>query len=327
MATATPERVGWWQGGWRTVARKEFADHVQSIRLVIVVLIVGAAMVIAVNATAGAIRDAGDELSGATGLFLAMFSLTREGARLPSFLQLVALLAPLLGIAFGFDAVNGERAGGTLPRLLSQPIHRDDVINGKFAAGVSVIGLVLIALTAFVAAIGLIRIGVTPSLGEVVRLIAYLVVTVVYVGFWLALASLFSVWLRRAATSALAALGTWLLFTLFFGLIVGLAVDAISPVPPDARADEVIRNAELELTVSRISPTVLYEEATTVLLRPQARTVGFLFPQQLDRAIPSELSLTQSILLAWPQLVGLVALTLVLFALAYVAFMRQEVRA
>ena len=37
--------------------------------------------------------------------------------------------------------------------------------------------------------------------------------------------------------------------------------------------------------------------------------------------------LDQSILLVWPQIVALVALTVVMFALAYVLFLRQEVRA
>ena len=58
----------------------------------------------------------------------------------------IGLVAPLLGLAFAFDSVNGERSQGTLPRLLSQPIHRDDVINGKFAAGLAVIGLVLVTV-------------------------------------------------------------------------------------------------------------------------------------------------------------------------------------
>jgi ABC-2 type transport system permease protein len=39
------------------------------------------------------------------------------------------------------------------------------------------------------------------------------------------------------------------------------------------------------------------------------------------------LPLDQSLLLAWPQVVALVALTMVCFGLGYVAFMRQEVRA
>ena len=49
--------------------------------------------------------------------------------------------------------------------------------------------------------------------------------------------------------------------------------------------------------------------------------------QQVDRAIPSALPLDQSLLLVWVQLVAIVALTVGSFALAYVLFMRQEVRA
>lgn len=45
-----------------------------------------------------------------------------------------------------------------------------------------------------------------------------------------------------------------------------------------------------------------------------------------QQQIPSLLSLDQSILLVWPQVVAIVALTVVTFALAYVQFLRQEVR-
>jgi ABC-2 type transport system permease protein len=43
--------------------------------------------------------------------------------------------------------------------------------------------------------------------------------------------------------------------------------------------------------------------------------------------LPTLLSLDQSILVVWPQIVLLVALTVAMFALAYVLFLRQEVRA
>jgi ABC-2 type transport system permease protein len=68
-----------------------------------------------------------------------------------------------------------------------------------------------------------------------------------------------------------------------------------------------------------------------VLLNPQVTTVstpatigGY---EQAQQRIPSLLSLDQSFILVWPQVVGLVALTVACFALAYVLFMRQEVRA
>lgn len=46
--------------------------------------------------------------------------------------------------------------------------------------------------------------GITPSPSDVARLLAYRVITLAYIGVWLAFAILCSVVLRRAATAALA---------------------------------------------------------------------------------------------------------------------------
>ncbi|MFN3309994.1 MAG: ABC transporter permease, partial [Anaerolineales bacterium] len=41
----------------------------------------------------------------------------------------------------------------------------------------------------------------------------------------------------------------------------------------------------------------------------------------------SPLPLRQSVLIIWPQFTGLIAVTILLFALSYVLFQRQEIRA
>ncbi|MGH9197203.1 MAG: ABC transporter permease, partial [Acidimicrobiia bacterium] len=82
-----------------------------------------------------------------------------------------------------------------------------------------------------------------------------------------------------------------------------------------------------EYLLSRISPPVLYSETSTVLLDPTERVAGPVTLEQIDRAVDSNLTLVQSLIVVWPQIVGLIALTAALFALAYVGFMRQEVRA
>ena len=69
------------------------------------------------------------------------------------------------------------------------------------------------------------------------------------------------------------------------------------------------------------------DDPAAVALDPEVRTVGLVTLQQVDRAIISELNLTQSLLVVWPQLALLVAMTAAMFAIAYVAFVRQEVRA
>jgi ABC-2 type transport system permease protein len=313
------------RGGWRIVARKELADHVHSTRFAILLVLVALAGLASVHSASGPIRDAAGKVADVPSIFLYLFTLSPD--RVPAFHEFVAVLGPLLGIAFGFDAVNGERSQRTLPRLVSQPIHRDEVINGKFVAGLGAIALALGSVVALVAAYGVLRLGIAPSLGELVRILAFFVVAVVYVALWLALAMLLPVVTRRAATAALAALAVWLVLTLFGSLIAGVAADAVSPVHDATSVSEVLANARVELDLRRLSPSELYQEATGVLLNPARQSTGLVIAAQDPQALPSTLSLQDSLLLAWWQVVALVAGTVVLFAVAYAVFLRQEVRA
>jgi ABC-2 type transport system permease protein len=83
----------------------------------------------------------------------------------------------------------------------------------------------------------------------------------------------------------------------------------------------------MELTISRFSPETLYEEASTALLLPEVRSLDILTQEDVDRAVTGELDVTQSLLVAWPQITALAALIVVLFTAAYLLFMRQEIRA
>jgi ABC-2 type transport system permease protein len=276
------------------------------------------------------IRAAAPQASGAPAIFLALFTLGSEQIAILRVDSFVGMVAPLLGLAFAFDAVNGERSEGTLPRLLAQPIYRDDVINGKFAAGMAVIGLVLVSVIGLIAGFGMIRLGIVPHGPEVVRLVAWVVVTFVYVALWLAFGLLLSVVIRRAATAALIGFGVWLLVVIFGQLITTLVTGLIQPAA-GAGADAVIGSFQLQQFITRLLPSTLYREVSLVLLNPSVTqvsaptTIGQI--DQAQQQIPTLLSLDQSLLLVWPQIVALVGLTVVCFAAAYIAFMRQEVRA
>jgi ABC-2 type transport system permease protein len=314
--------------GWVVVMRKELAEGLTSLRFAILLGLLALAAAVPIYATSGAIRDAAEGATGVAALFLALFTVGADPV--PSFVALVGFVAPLLGIAFGFDAINGERAQGTLPRLLSQPIHRDDVINGKFAAGLVMIAVAVTAMMLLVAGIGIIRLGIVPAPSEVMRLIGWLMLTIVYVGLWLAFATLCSVLVRRAATSALIAIGLWLVLSLFGVLLAQLVAGVIDPGGAAATGTDAVGHAQLEQQLSSISPSTLYNQATTALLNPSATAVtvpGLAQLIQLSQQIPTQLSLDQSLLVAWPQIVILVALTIGCFAAAYIAFLRQEVRA
>jgi ABC-2 type transport system permease protein len=314
------------RAGWAVVARKEFTDHIRSARFYVLLIILGLVAVGTTYVAADAIRSQSEAATGVPSIFLTPFLIAQSP--IPAFITLIGFIAPILGIAFGFDAVSGERSEGTLPRLVSQPIFRDDVINGKFAAGLSVIGVMLIIVVLLIGAVTTMRLAITPSPEDVVRLGFWLLISIIYVGFWLAFALLCSVAFRRAATALLVAIGLWLITTLFASLLVSVAAGFLSPAPSNATDAQVLANSQLQDTLSRLSPPTLYSEATGIILNPAARTTSTLLTSaQVDQALPSALSLTQSLLLVWIQVVAIVGLTVISFAIAYALFMRQEVRA
>jgi ABC-2 type transport system permease protein len=239
----------------------------------------------------------------------------------------MSFLGPLVGLSLGFDAINAERARGTLSRLLAQPIHRDTVINGKFLAGVSVIALMITSLGFAVGGLGIIMIGIPPTFEELMRILVYLIYTILYMSLWFAISLMFSLLFRQAATSALAGIALWLFLTIFIGILAGLVADGLFPINDRATIDTILRNQQTKLYISRISPSQLYDEVTVTILNPGVRTVSPILIDQLHGAIPGVMSLGQSILLVWPHLVALIAITMACFVISYVYFMRQEIRA
>ena len=320
------------RAGWMVVASKEFGDHLLSARFLVLVLIMAIAAAVPLYFISSTIRTQAEGANSFPALYIALFWLTpsvNDQIQLPSVVGFLALVGPLRGRACAFDSITGERADGTLPRLLSQPIHRDDVVNGKFVAGLAVIAMVLTVMVASVTAFALIRLGIVPEPSELLRVVLWLLVTLTYVAVWLAFGMLLSVAIRRAATSALVGFGTWLLLTFFGGLIVSLVGGFVAPVA--GSANDQLRSIGIQETLTRLLPDTLYREASLTLLNPQVTTVSTPATigqyAQAQQRIASLFSLDQSFLLVWPQIVALVALMVACFALAYVLFMRQEVRA
>ena len=323
------------RNGWLVVAGKEFADHMVSVRFFVLLLILGLAAGIPLYLATDRIHQLASQVSGAQAVFLALFIVGPQDVSIfgldVNVQGFIGLAAPLLGIAFAFDAVNGERSQGTLPRLVAQPIHRDDVINGKFVASLAAITLVLAAIVLLISGFGLLRLGIIPAASEVLRLVIWFFLTIAYVAVWLAFGLLLSVVVQRAATAALIGFGAWLGIAMFGRFLLNLLLDAIAPVASASGVDQALGLYQLHAFVLRLLPTTLYSEASSVLLNPSLTgtstpaTLGQL--TQAQQQIPTLLSLDQSLLLVWPHVVVLVALTVLCFAIAYVRFMRQEVRA
>ena len=312
--------------GLMAVFRKELADHFTSKRFIILFLLVYLAGIATIYVAAQNIR------SGVTAdtefVFLRLFIVS--GSKLPfSFPFFLSLFIPVIGIALGFDAINSERVSGNLSRILSQPLYRDSVINGKFLAGLATISILVVSIVAIVAGMGLRMIGVPPSAEEVLRLFIFIFVSILYGAFWMSLSILFSVFFKRTATSALASIALWIFLFFFMSMIAGFAASALVPIDKNSSIELITQNDQVYRAISRISPGTLYGEAIQGILMPELGNPSstlIMISIYTAGMIPNPLSLSQSLLIIWPQLTSLIALTGLCFALSYIKFMREEIR-
>lgn len=309
--------------GLAQLIKKELADHFTSRRLIIILILIYATSFASLYGALSGLSSAIE--SDSNFVFLKLYTTT--GNSIPSFMSFMALLGPFVGLALGFDAINSERAAGTLNRLVAQPIYRDSIIIGKFLAGGAIIVMMVFSMGIFIGAVGVLTTGLVPEWEEILRILVFLIFTVVYMAFWLSLSILFSVLCRHSATSALSVIALWIFFTIFMSLLANIIAGAVFPI--DSQYNALVNaydNYTLELNLNRISPYYLYSEAVSTIMNPSVRSINVITIDQLDGAISGYLSLGQSLLLVWPHLTGMGALMLLAFSGSYAGFMRQEIR-
>ncbi len=314
--------------GLRVIFKKELADHFSSYRFLILFALIWMVSLVTTYMVGMSIRQ---ELQGvAKPKFVFLLLFTAQGG-LFSFVQFIAFFGPLIGLILGFDMINREKNEGTLSRLLSQPIYRDAVINGKFLAGVATISIMITSIILVTTGLGLNLLGIVPGPEEIGRILIYLIVSIIYISFWLGIAILFSIVFRSVTTSALAALATWIFFSFFLTLGASIIARAVTPGAGPENPEALIKQVNLQRTLSLASPMVLYSEATAVIIDPTRRTTRSLIlvgPMEKlsQERFTGPLPLKQSTLIVMPYIISLIAITVICFSISYMVFMKQEIR-
>jgi ABC-2 type transport system permease protein len=251
-----------------------------------------------------------------------------------SFIQIMVFFGPLLGLILGFDAVNKERANGTLSILLGQPIYRDSVVNGKFIAGVVALSTLTVSTIGIMTGLAIPMLGFPPTSVEIPKILTLTLLTILYLVFWLSLGILYSVLARKTSTSILASIATWLVFSIVISILASVVVNIIAPIPsgsfhpgqgqefrnsPEFREIMQRRNT-LMSNIQKISPTTLYQQAASDIL---GVTSGFMrFFGEFERTV----SLTEALATNWPNIATLAVGLIVCFAVSYMMFLRSEIR-
>lgn len=310
----------------RVLLRKEIAGHIRSWRFIVLLLIVVLTFAASMYSSLTNIKSAFTASENPNESFFYLKLLTLTDNTIPPFHVFLSFLAPILGISLGFDAINSEQNNGSIIRLIAQPLYRDNLILTKFLAPLLLVAVLFISLTLLIVGYAMCLSGIPIEWQEIIRILAFNIMTVLYVGFWLNMAILLSIRFKQPATSALTAIGIWLFFTIFYPIVVNMVIKMFLPAPNLLSPDKIAYYNELILNVLRISPSNLYVDACTTLLMPTVRSLGPVSVEQMLGTLPNAISLRNSLMLVWPQLSGLIAFTLFLFAISYYLFMRKEIR-
>jgi ABC-2 type transport system permease protein len=158
--------------GFITIAGKEFSDHLYGrtfllfLSIIIIVTIIGmAAGSVDYNNQIDSYNEklvvAGDDPVSGSYIFKPSVMTIFDGVG-----GLLVSLGAILGIAMGFNLVTKEKESKSLKILLSNPIYRDEVINGKAAGGI--LALVVTLFITLVISLGVMLLfGIVPSADDI----------------------------------------------------------------------------------------------------------------------------------------------------------------
>jgi len=306
-------------GMW-TIAKKEIIDHLTSVRFIIIFAVL--AILILCSAYEGVqhyFKEGSEMLIPGQSAFLAVFTW--------GITEKIAVVGSLLGIAIGFAAISQERDSGSLITLLTHPVFRDSVINGKLIAGACALTFASFTAIALALTTVITLTGVAPTGDEAARLLTFMVISGLYMVMWLGVSMLFSVVMRETTSSLLASIITWLISTNLIHSIASLIASIVAPlgggiITPHRAGWK--RHFEVMRAITRFSPTCCYRDVARSVLGSPFR--GGLVIIETGKPVPAPPSLLECLSQSWPEITAILVVLAASFAASYLLFMKQEIR-
>ena len=89
------------------------------------------------------------------------------------------IIGAVLAASLGFDLITREKEEGSLKSLLTHPVYRDEVLNGKALGSITVLAIVLLSMFLLTVALMMLN-GIIPTGEDFLSLAAYLAITLIY---------------------------------------------------------------------------------------------------------------------------------------------------
>jgi len=238
------------------------------------------------------------------------------------FVNYFGIIGALLAIILGNNSIVKERRNGTLKLLLSRPIFRDSLINGKLLGNIILLALIS-GLTFLITYLSMRVIGGVAFSGNVtLRLTMFFVMGFLYMVVFLSLAVTLSLMVNNGNKALLITILLWLVFAFIFPQIgdtmdmdnqlpggfftqMGMTRDQEHKVLEKFKLYETLRNG-----VEEMSPTKHYERVSFALLGVKP---GF-----------ENMNAGEILQLKWFDLIGLIAPSILLCMGSYMVFLKRE---
>ncbi len=315
------------------VARKEFADHITSRRflilLIVFLLFFGFTTYQGVGKFVEYYEKYASHASEKPGI-LSIFGFFG--------MQNFAFFGAIFGVVVGFDLITREKESGTLKTLLSHPVFRDEIINGKALGGFA--ALALVVTVAMLIVVGMvIAYGIVPGFEETIEILKFYAITIGYFFTFFCIGLFASAVAKNTVTSLLISLGLVLFFVFLLPFVSFLGVEAIVGEPPEPPPD--LGGSEIVISEDGVVKEIRdvtedprwkeYEEKSREYWKKRRAVEALLtslspFTNYMNLVSsyggvmfgPEERDLTAS----W---VSFVATPVVFLSIAYVRFLREEI--
>ncbi|UUX92560.1 ABC transporter permease [Methanoplanus endosymbiosus] len=254
--------------GLFVISEKEFQDHIYSRKFLLFLGIILAVTIIGM--ASGSIQyneqieqynenqaEIGDEISW--GMFKPSVMTIFSGVG-----TLLASLGAILGIAMGFDLITKEKESKSLKILLSHPIFRDEVINGKAIGGIIAL-VAALAVTFLIAFATMLIFSIVPSGSEILLLVLFGFAAFLMIFSYFAISLFMSTVSKDSGSSLVYTLIIFVFLSSLLPVFVwGPTMDLITGPPPEFPEEAMMEVREVAYDSVVVSSSSDGEKVTEV---------------------------------------------------------------
>jgi len=224
------------------VARKEFSDHITSRRFVIILVLFLVISAIGMHTGIGYYNDMLESYNQQLQYMQELEVDSPYVNWMPekpsimlifnSMMSYMTTLGGILAIAIGFDLVSKEKETRTLKTLLSHPLYRDEIINGKALGGVGALGFAMVLALAISLAM-LLLFSIVPTLEEFAAILIFGAVSLGFLLAYFSIALMMSTVARESGNALIYTLVIFFAVSSLLPLLGTVAADVLVGDPPE----------------------------------------------------------------------------------------------